>query len=287
MSAAIRPATPGECDRLWPAVASGNVFDSREEFRAYHAEAPWRVRVTDKGEAAVLGAWRRHLDLLAMKGVWCSPRRVKAFVEDARGVARAQGFDGVISPLLPELFLEPYQRAGMRIVQRVVAMRGSAGCDALPSMPAGVHLRVGSPADAAGVHPGDRVVRVGARRIEHETVQVFRSITDGTAGPLQMALARNGTEIVVTVHRQPLVCIQRASARIDQKVWHERITEVRQLSGMIRSFLDNETAGFPEQRYPAAKDQLVKLFGLFGHLTKMLESELTDALTKECTFLTK
>ena len=151
MSAAIRPATPGECDRLWPAVASGNVFDSREEFRAYHAEAPWRVRVTDKGEAAVLGAWRRHLDLLAMKGVWCSPRRVKAFVEDARGVARAQGFDGVISPLLPELFLEPYQRAGMRIVQRVVAMRGSAGCDALPSMPAGVHLRVGSPADAAAL----------------------------------------------------------------------------------------------------------------------------------------
>jgi C-terminal processing protease CtpA/Prc len=144
-----------------------------------------------------------------------------------------------------------------------------------------------SPADIAGVRPGDRVLRVGQRRIEHETAQAFRLITDGTSGPLQLVLARGGTMITVTVVRCPLACVQRSSARINQAAWDKRLTELRRISAMIRSFLDNEAADSREKRYPAAKEQLVKLFGLYGDFTKMLTTELSDALAKECTFLTK
>ena len=62
------------------------------ELEAFWAEAPWRVRVERAGEAAVLVRWREHLDILAIKGLWCAERRVPLLLEDLRAVARAQGF---------------------------------------------------------------------------------------------------------------------------------------------------------------------------------------------------
>jgi ribosomal-protein-alanine N-acetyltransferase len=122
-----------------------------EELRAYQAEGPWRIRVAGRGEAALLGQWRLHLDVLAMRGVWCSERHVAAFAEDAAAVGRARGFGRVLSPLLPADLLGGYHTAGMRDLEPIVAIQGIP--DRLPRTvtPPGVALRSAAPEDSSSL----------------------------------------------------------------------------------------------------------------------------------------
>lgn len=147
MSTHIRPATAGECDRIWPAVKADSLMESAQQLRAYAAEGPWRVRVTDRGEAALLGRWKAHLDVLAMRGVWCSERHVPDFAADAVAVAHAQGFGRVLSPLVPLEFLVPYEASDFAVVQRIVAIQGRADAVAPAEPPADVRIRRGSADD--------------------------------------------------------------------------------------------------------------------------------------------
>lgn len=144
---------------------------------------------------------------------------------------------------------------------------------------------IGSPADLADVRPGDRIVRLGRRRIEHESPEVFRNLTEDKPGPLELAVLRSGEELTLTIHRAPIACLQRSSARIDQKKWAQRIGELRKLSAMIRSGLDDERTP-PVSRYTALHRQVGELFGLFRELGGLLSLELTEATTKECRFRT-
>ena len=57
MSAAIRSATPQECARLWPEVRTEHLFPDAEAFKEYCKADPWRLRITERGEAAILGPW--------------------------------------------------------------------------------------------------------------------------------------------------------------------------------------------------------------------------------------
>jgi ribosomal protein S18 acetylase RimI-like enzyme len=123
VSGTLRPATAEECLGVWPAVASDRIFETAEQFSAYCEVAPWKIRVSEKGAAAVLGEWRRHLDVLAMRGVWCAERLVPDVCADAYDVAREHGFARVLSPLLPAVLLGGYLRAGMREYQRIVAIQ--------------------------------------------------------------------------------------------------------------------------------------------------------------------
>ena len=142
-----REASAEEAAALWPAVRADHLFDAAEQFAAYRDAAPWRVRVASRGEASVLGVWRSHLDVLAMRGVWCSDRHVGAFTDDAREVAVETSLSRVLSPLLPLDLLGPYRRAGLLVCQRIVAMQGRAQ-DVLPvEAPPGVTLRCGAGAD--------------------------------------------------------------------------------------------------------------------------------------------
>lgn len=120
----MRPATAEECRGLWPAVSADRAFDSAEQFFAYRDETPWKVRVSEKGSACILGEWRSHLDVLAMRGMWCAERLVPAVCEDVYAVAREHGFAQVLSPLLPTVLLDGYRRAGMQPCQSIVAIQG-------------------------------------------------------------------------------------------------------------------------------------------------------------------
>jgi ribosomal protein S18 acetylase RimI-like enzyme len=122
-------------------------MDSVEALRAYYASGPWRVRVTDRGEAALLGRWKAHLDVLAIRGLWCSERHVRAFVEDASAVARVQGFGRLLSPLLPTPLIKPYRACGLEVVQCIVAIQGQPGSIARAQSPAGVRIRQGGAPD--------------------------------------------------------------------------------------------------------------------------------------------
>ena len=138
-----REATPGEAAKLWPAVRAERLFDTAEQFSAYCSEGPWRVRVTDRGEAAVLGVWREHLDVLAMRGVWCSSHHISAFVADARALAAERGQRRVLSPLLPRDLLGPYRRERMSVCQQITPIQGHTHGVLRADPPLGVRFRAG------------------------------------------------------------------------------------------------------------------------------------------------
>lgn len=123
MSGMLRPAQREDLSWLWPPVRAAQIFDHPAELERFWAEAPWRVRVNGRGEAAVLVRWREHLDILAVKGVWCSERRVPLLLEDLRAVARQQGFGRLLSPLLPEDAARPYLANGMQRAQDIIVLR--------------------------------------------------------------------------------------------------------------------------------------------------------------------
>jgi ribosomal protein S18 acetylase RimI-like enzyme len=157
MSGVTRPAAAA--DLLWVASAATRarvVADGAGLAAIAHAE-PWRVRVTDRGEAVVLGRWREPLDDLAVLGLWCAPSRVPAIVRDLIDVARDQGFGRLLGPLVPESRIRPYLDAGLRIVERVSVMRRERpGSMAMPSLPDGVALRQASAGDLDAIAAVDR-----------------------------------------------------------------------------------------------------------------------------------
>ncbi|PKQ16344.1 MAG: hypothetical protein CVT67_05180 [Actinobacteria bacterium HGW-Actinobacteria-7] len=143
----LRPATAAETVRLWPAVRAARIFATLEELSHFRDSAPWCVRVTPAGESLLLGPWRHHGDLLAIRGLWAAPARIPAFVEDAAVVARAQGFRRVLSPLVSEKGFEQYQHAGMAVHEPIVALQGFAAeliCGELSTSP---DIRDARPAD--------------------------------------------------------------------------------------------------------------------------------------------
>jgi ribosomal protein S18 acetylase RimI-like enzyme len=106
-------------------LRSAHVARTPDELAEFHRAAPWRVRVGEKGEILVLGAWRQHLSILAIKGLWAAAPRVPAIVADAVSVARAQGFDRVISPLLQVGETGPYRQSGFDEAEDVIAIQGT------------------------------------------------------------------------------------------------------------------------------------------------------------------
>jgi len=151
VSGYTKPATDADVARLWPAVKAAHLMGSAEEFRAFRAAAPWRVRVSDGGDALVVARWREHLDLLAIRGLWSAPHRLAELVEDARAVARAQGFAQVLSPLASASARDAYLGLGMYEVARIVALQASLGPrDAGRAMP-GIRIRLGTSQDLSAL----------------------------------------------------------------------------------------------------------------------------------------
>ena len=132
-------------------------MDCPEELDVYRVQGPWRVRVAGRGEAALLGDWRLHLDVLAMRGVWCPERHVPAFADDALELAREHGFGRLLSPLLPADLLGGYRRVGMRDLEPIVAIQGIPDRIGALGPPPSVLLREAVRADAEEVSRLDAV----------------------------------------------------------------------------------------------------------------------------------
>jgi ribosomal-protein-alanine N-acetyltransferase len=139
----LHPASAGEADALWPAVNAAHLFDSHARFQQFRADAPWRVQVTDRGEAVVLEEWRSHLDVLAMRGLWCAGDRVPELTAQIAHLAAIQGYGRVLSPLVAEEVAPVYQGAGMAVCDTIVALRLDRRGPKIagPVLPAGVRLR--------------------------------------------------------------------------------------------------------------------------------------------------
>jgi hypothetical protein len=82
VSGLTRPALASELAWIAGPAVRARLVEDRAELVAIAESEPWRVRVTEKGEAAFLARWREHLDYCAVLGLWCSPRRVPLLVTD-------------------------------------------------------------------------------------------------------------------------------------------------------------------------------------------------------------
>lgn len=154
----LSPATSRDLDLLWPAVRAAHIFPSKSAFAAFHAEAPWRVRVSPAGAAAVVERWREGSDLLAIRGLWCAENAIPGFIGDLTALAQAHGFTRLLSPLVPADGARAYTRAGMGVAERLVSLRlDRSGASALTAAPpASVRIRRATPADAPVLDEIDR-----------------------------------------------------------------------------------------------------------------------------------
>jgi len=119
----LHSASAEEADTLWPAIDAAHLFDTYEQYLRFRSDAPWRVQVTAAGEAAVLEQWRSHLDVLAIRGLWCAGDRVAGLVAQLARLAADQGYGRVLSPLVAEEIAPLYERAGMEVRDRIVSLR--------------------------------------------------------------------------------------------------------------------------------------------------------------------
>jgi len=151
MNDSTRPASFDDIARLWPAVKAARLMASADELASFRSAGPWRVRVTDTGDALLLASWRAHLHILAIRGLWAPQHRIAELVADATAVARAQGFAQVLSPLLAASELQAYVAAGMEVAEPIIALQGLAEDVAVCRRPADVTLRIGSIGDLADI----------------------------------------------------------------------------------------------------------------------------------------
>ncbi|MHB1340951.1 MAG: GNAT family N-acetyltransferase [Coriobacteriia bacterium] len=143
----MRPATERDMPAVWSAVRMAGTFGSREVLDRFWRAAPWRVQVSDGGDAAILVRWREHLPILSVKGLWCGLRQMPAIVGQLREVAYAQGFEDLLSPITPRERIEPYVSAGMSVVHTGLAMRLDRVQDPGAAAHQGVALRRAVPGD--------------------------------------------------------------------------------------------------------------------------------------------
>jgi ribosomal protein S18 acetylase RimI-like enzyme len=137
---------------VWPAARTAMLFDDIHELEGWWADAPWRVQVDSYGEAAIVCRWREHLDIMAIKALWCSGRRAPLLLEELRSVARTRGFARLLSPLVPIDATGPYEEAGMRPADSIVVLRIDPAARNTPAVAAsGATLRVASAEDMYAV----------------------------------------------------------------------------------------------------------------------------------------
>jgi ribosomal protein S18 acetylase RimI-like enzyme len=154
----LRAPTPQELAELASLAARGAVFADEEEFREFADAVPWRIAVTDAGDALIVERWREHLDWLAMRAVWAAPRRMPGIVDAAKALARERGLGTLLSPLVPEELAGPYERAHMVPALKVIVMRRPLSADDVAaSPPLRWHLAEAGPGDVAALLALDRL----------------------------------------------------------------------------------------------------------------------------------
>lgn len=151
----LRPADAADLGAVWLAVKAARTFESREALESFWREAPWRVQVSEAGDAAIVERWRQHVGLLAVKGLWCAERHMSALLAELLSLARTQGFDDLLSPLVPETLIAPYEAAGMRITHRGVTMRVVARETREVSQAPDISLRLAGLADLDAILVAD------------------------------------------------------------------------------------------------------------------------------------
>lgn len=142
-----------------------------------------------------------------------------------------------------------------------------------------------SPAQTAGVRPGDRLLRIGARRLEHEPTSVVYMLLEDKPGPVTLMLSRNGEELTLTVRRAPLLCLRIGAKRLDTRAWRSQLKKMRELLDVVADQLRKLEHLPPDERQPAldaAGAALVAVANLLPTLAENVRTGLYEAIRASC-----
>jgi ribosomal protein S18 acetylase RimI-like enzyme len=185
----LQPASERDIQRMWPAVNSTHLFEESGDFRRMWEVAPWRVRVSAAGDAAILRPWRADHDVLAVTALWCPESHVPRAIGDLAAVARNQGFGHLLSPLVKQDSAKLYTRAGMVEHESIVTLRmDSRGADGMRgAFPESVTLRSATPDDIPAMHALDEVSfdefwRYGTQELSDYFVSDRAAVASGPEG---------------------------------------------------------------------------------------------------------
>jgi [ribosomal protein S18]-alanine N-acetyltransferase len=151
-----RTADLHQAELLWPVVDTARLFASRAAYEQFVAEGRWRVRITEGGSAAVLDRWRHNMPILAVRGVWAPTAEIPVFVSDALDLGRQMGLDRVLSPLVSRDLLPAYEKAGMYVLEEIVAFRARPGDIHHAGLAEEFGVRRADPSDVPGIIDVDR-----------------------------------------------------------------------------------------------------------------------------------
>lgn len=148
----FREANGREAERLAPKLVAARVFVDADEARRVARLEPWRLRVTDRGDVAVLGRWRDHLPILSIEALWCSAAAIPAAVRSFRTLGRLHELTDVVSPPTPIEETGAYEQAGMH-AHTVVATFALARLTGVAAreVPAGLAIRAAGPRDLSAL----------------------------------------------------------------------------------------------------------------------------------------
>jgi hypothetical protein len=136
------------------------------------------------------------------------------------------------------------------------------------------------PAERAGVMPGDRILAIGPRKLEHETTATALDLLDLVPGPVTLTLSRGGTELQVTVARAPLPCMLAIPDVIGRNEWLARFASLRELVGMVREKARDESLTL--EQLVALKQELERLYVKFQAMDQVLIMSINGAILSAC-----
>lgn len=120
----------------------------------------------------MLERWRDEMDVLSIRGMWCSEQMIPELVGELTRVARVQEFAHVLSPLIPAECRGGYERAGMAVTETLVSLRieRTLGESMHAPFPEGIRIRRCTDSDVLDLDAVDRACfepfwAYGAKRI--------------------------------------------------------------------------------------------------------------------------
>jgi hypothetical protein len=142
-----------------------------------------------------------------------------------------------------------------------------------------------SPAEDAGVRPGDRILRIGTRRIEHEPTDVAYLLLEDKPGSVMLAVARGTETLELTLHRRPLACLRAAAEHLDTRKWRAQLAQLRELLTTIADQLEKLSELPAEEHHPAvdaAAAAVVTASSVLPTLAENMKTGLYETTRETC-----
>jgi C-terminal processing protease CtpA/Prc len=143
-----------------------------------------------------------------------------------------------------------------------------------------VSVFAGSPAHRAGVKVGDRILAIGARKLEHESTDIAGGLLDLKPGPVVLTLNRGGTALTVTINREPLACLLEVAPEIRRGIWMTQIDRLRKLNAVLREVAGSPTVGALE--LDALSREGTERYKDYKALSEMLDFSINQTIQSKC-----